>query len=406
MPCPAPREQDSWYYAPEIADDLKDVHYLPEDVKVELLATAWESVRSIVPSFTNWKRLLAFTRLFIIAYFTEFHGKTVDVLVSDNVLGYSVSGLLDTLFQGTPIRENMAREFRCGLLVIAEKASNRRNGELFRRFANSLAQSPAQWFRMRDCDGLTRFAIIATLACNDVLDECFSQEQLEILSEIALTMYDAVAFYKHRSEGEVSNTFAYMPVDMRVKAFRQCREVVWALDVAWVRRPSLMFLPNLLRVFGGPVCMMMRRYRFVEENLTIGLPETAEIVSQTRTSSKLWYRIGASRMKDVSKESIQRYNDVLNRSEELLFPGLATILETADDRHCETCLYPDSYGAEVPIHCFGGVQLCDNCKAEWCDFLESFPDRVTKAFPELVGMYNKGITSTRRSRYSIRAYGG
>lgn len=53
------------------------------------------------------------------------------------------------------------------------------------------------------------------------------------LCEIGDTMYDSVAFYKHRSEGETNSTFAYMPPDLRVQAFRQCREVLWALDAAW-----------------------------------------------------------------------------------------------------------------------------------------------------------------------------
>ncbi|KAF7343306.1 Aba 3 protein [Mycena venus] len=391
-PCLTPRKGDTWYYPSELANDLKDVD-IPEDTKAELIATAWEAMRSVIPFSTSWERYLAIPRLYIIFYVAEFHGKTIDVLAGDNILGYSVSSLVGIVFQGTSICEDMAREFRCMLLIVAEKASDRRNGEFFRRFANSLAQSPAQYFRMRDRDGLLRFSLMAALACNDVFDEVFSQEQLEILSEIILTMYDAVAFYKHRSEGEICNTFAYMPADLRAEAFRRCREVYWALDVAWARRPSLMFVPNFLRMFGGSVYMMMRRYRFVEDGLTIGMPETEEISSQARSNVKLWYRVDANKMKDVSEESFQRYKEVLDRREELLFPGLDTILETADERRCETCLYPDSYGAEAPIHCFGGVQLCDKCGGEWCDFLESFPDRAAKAFPELVGIYNEGITS-------------
>ncbi|KAF7337041.1 Aba 3 protein [Mycena venus] len=379
-PCPAPRERDTWYYPPELADDLKDIPLPPK-------------------TNTNWERYLAFTRLAIISILCELDGKTVDLVAtgSDNVLGYSISNLLATLFQGIPTetRKGLERDYRCGLLFAAEKTSHRRNGELFRRYANSLAQSPKQWFRMRASDSLMRLAIMTALVCNDALDVCFSKEQLDILCEITMTMYDSVAFYKHRSEGEVCNTFAYMPENMRVKAFRQCREVLWAFDAAWAHQPSLLLVINVVRIYGSSVHMLMRRYRFVEENLTIGTPETEEIVSQTRANVKLWYHIDASRMKDVSEESIQRYKDVLNRSEELLFPGLATILETADDRRCETCLYPNSYGTETPIHCFGGVQLCDKCKEEWRDFLESFPDRAAKAFPELVGIYNKGITSKR-----------
>jgi hypothetical protein len=226
-------------------------------------------------------------RIIIISIVAEFKGTIVDVLASDNLLGYSVPDLLDILFQGSPMRENMERELRTCILFMAEKSSSRRDGELFRRYVNCLADSPRQWFRMRDCDGLARFTVMAALACNNILDVCFSEEQLELFGEIGITMYDAVAFYKHRSEGEVCSTFAYAPDDMRVAAFRQCREVLWALDAAWAGRPGMLIVPTVLRIFGGAIHMLMRRYRFVDENLTIGVPETEEVVSLTRANFKL-----------------------------------------------------------------------------------------------------------------------
>ncbi|KAF8136049.1 BcABA3 [Mycena galopus ATCC 62051] len=384
FPSPVPPRTDTWYYPPDLADDMKDVHYISADVKAQLLTSAWEAVRSGTPHYTNWERYLAFVRIYIVAFFCDFSGQAVDLLASDRILGYSVSALLDILFEGMPqsVRENMQREVRCALFFQAEKSSNRRNGELFRRYANSLAQSPRQWFRMRSCDGMARFSMMAALACNDILDVFFSEEQWEVLGEIVWTMYDAVAFYKHRSEGEVCNTFAYMP-EMRIKSFWLCREVLWALDTAWARETSLIPVLNNLRLLGGTVHMMMRRYTFVEDQLCLGVPETEETVSHARGNFKLWYRITASELKAISGEGIQHYKDVLDRREELLFPGLAAILETADDQRCDTCLYPDSYATEAPIHCFGGVQLCDICKPLWRDFLESLPERTAKAFPEL-----------------------
>ena len=71
------------------------------------------------------------------------------------------------------------------------------------------------------------------LVSNDHDDVWFTEEQLQILSEIFITLYDAVAFFKHRSEGETNNTYAYMPENLRVKAYRQSREILWALDAAW-----------------------------------------------------------------------------------------------------------------------------------------------------------------------------
>ncbi|KAJ6559528.1 hypothetical protein B0H19DRAFT_1288899 [Mycena capillaripes] len=393
---PSPRERDTWYYPPEIAGDLEDVD-LPEDVKAETFACAWEYARSVIPHYTSWERYIAFMRIIIIGTICEFNGRTVDVMASDNLLGHSLSGLFDTLFQGIHNREDMEREYRSFLLFTAHKASDRRDGELFRRYANSLANSPRQWFRMRDCDGLARFTMMAALACNDVLDVCFTEPQFETLAEISITMYDAVAFYKHRSEGEVNSTFAYMPDNMRIKAFRQCREVLWALDAAMAHQRGFLIVANFLRMFGGAIHMLMRRYRFIEENLTIGVPETEGVVSLARANFKLWYRIDANKIKDVSEESIQCYKDVLARSDELLFPGLADVLEMSGDGDCDTCLYRASYGAEAS-HRFGGVQLCDSCRVKWRGYLESFPDRAAKAFPVLVDMYRKGIASNNSFR--------
>lgn len=61
---------------------------------------------------------------------------------------------------------------------------------------------------MRDADALARFTIAAALACNDLDDVWLSEDQFELLTEIGDTCYDAVAFYKHRSEGETNSTFA------------------------------------------------------------------------------------------------------------------------------------------------------------------------------------------------------
>ncbi|KAJ6489436.1 hypothetical protein DFH09DRAFT_1377516 [Mycena vulgaris] len=397
----ASRERDTWYYPPEIADDLKGVD-LADEVKAEILACAWEYTRCVIPHYTNWDRYIAFARVTVVGIVAEFKGSLVEVMKGDNILGYSLSGILTTLFRGTPKHEDMAREFRSFILISADKSSNRRNGELFRRYVNSLAQSPSCWFRLRDCDGLARFTIAASLACNDVYDLWFSEEQFGMLIEIAITMYDAVGFYKHRSEGEVHSTFAYMPHDMRVKAFRQCREVLWALDTAWARQPKMAVVLNFVRIFGGAIHMMMRRYRFVDEDLTIGRPETEHVVTQTRANFKLWNRIDA--VNDVGEESIQRYRDALAREDVLLFPGLAEILETAGDGLCDTCHYRASYGAKT-THRFGGVELCDSCKASWRKFLVAFPERAAQAFPELVDVYNRGITSAP-GKFAVTVAGG
>jgi hypothetical protein len=96
----------------------------------------------------------------------------------------------------------MAREARCFLLITADKSSTRRDGLLFRRYVAAIAKSPQQWYRMRDTDGLVRFTIAASLACSDLDNIWYTEKQFQMLGELSSTLYDSVAFFKHRSEGE------------------------------------------------------------------------------------------------------------------------------------------------------------------------------------------------------------
>ena len=144
------RGQDTWYFPPDIANDLNTVD-LPQHVKGEIYACAWEYTRCVIPQYTNWNRYVAFMRTIIIGIIAEFRGNMVDIAASDTVLGcYSVNGVLDALFEGTPGHEDMKREYKSFLLITADKTSSQRDGELFRRYVCALAVSPHQWFRMRD----------------------------------------------------------------------------------------------------------------------------------------------------------------------------------------------------------------------------------------------------------------
>lgn len=370
--------KDMWFYPSNIADDLEGID-LPDEVVAETLACAWEYTRCVIPQFTNWDRYIAFTRIIVIGILAEFRGALVDVVSGDNLLGYDLDELLDTVFVGTPGHEEMAREYRAFLLVTADKSSDRRDSELFRRYVNALAQSPKNWFRMRDCDALARFTIAAAMACNDVDDTWFGEEEFQILTELGDTLYDAVAYYKHRAEGETNSTFAYVGHDLRNHCYRKCREVLWALDVAWARAPGHRSALNFLRYFGGPIHMMMRRYRFTEEDLTIGKPETEHVVTQTRQNFKLWNRVDA-----VGKRiSDSRYAALIARSDKLMFPGLAEMLENSVGGHCDRCRYRLSYGAEASGR-FGGVELCSRCRKEWRNYVRTFPSRASEVFPILL----------------------
>ncbi|RYP03581.1 hypothetical protein DL764_005042 [Monosporascus ibericus] len=385
----SPKFRDAWYYPPDIANDLDDITQLNERLKQEAYACAWEYTRCVIPQYTNWRRYVAFMRIIIMGIIAEFRGDLVDVTAGDCILGYSLDGTLAELFEGTPGHALMAREYKSFLLVTADKSSSRRDGELFRRYVNALAISPRVWFRMRDCDALARFTMASALACNDLDDVWPTDQQFELLSEIGDTLYDAVAFYKHRSEGETNSTFAYVPLDVRIKAFRVAREVLWAMDVAYAHKPEGAPLMNFVRFFGGPIHLMMRRYRFVEEDLTVGRPETDAVVTETRRNVKLWNRVDAD-IHDVNKKfpstevsGVQRYHALLKRSEELMFPELPEFLELGGKPHCNRCVYRTSYGAEQS-HCFGGVTLCLGCQAMWRGYVEALPERAKEVFPDIV----------------------
>lgn len=309
-------------------------------------------------------------------------------------MNYSLDRVLSDLFKGTPGHAEMAREYKTFLLVSGDKSSGRRHGEVFRHYVNVLAHSPTRWFRLRDTDALCRFTIAVALACSDLDDVWLTDEQFDLLAEIGDTMYDAISYFKHRSEGETNTTFAYAPADLRVAAYRQCREVLWALDAAWCTRPETACITSFLRYFGGPLHMMMRRYRFVEEDLTVGREEDAGVVDQTRKNYKLWNRIDANNIHatQADEANLERYRRVIANCEELLIPGLAEYLETGGEGHCDTCQYRVSYGAET-THRFGGVQLCESCKPQWREFLLSFPGRAAKVFPELVKTYDRATVN-------------
>ncbi|KAJ7355886.1 hypothetical protein DFH08DRAFT_922757 [Mycena albidolilacea] len=382
-----PKPRNVFFYPPDIANDLSTVTDLSPSVKAEIFACAWEYTRCAIPQYTNWKRYVAFMRTVIICAIAEFRGEMFDMESNgDDMFGYNVQEVLDDLFEGTPGQERMSREFRAFLLLTADKSSARRDEELFRRYVNSLAQSPRQWFRMRDADGLVRFVLAAALACCDLDDVWFTEDEFEILSEMGVILYDAVAFYKHRAEGETHSTFAYMPVELRTKSFHLVREVLWALDVAWAQtnRPYHQAVINFTRFFGGPIHMLMRRYRFVEDGLAIGKPEDEHVVDQTRQNYKLWHRNDAkAEVKSEDRKGYRRYKYLVTERPELMYPELPEFLETGGDGSCSKCVHRDGYGARS-VHVFGGVQLCDECRTKWGDYLNSFHTRAAKVFPELL----------------------
>ncbi|KAK5651852.1 hypothetical protein OQA88_11621 [Cercophora sp. LCS_1] len=372
---------DQWYFPNELKADLRNCG-VPSHYIQETLVCSWEFVRTCIPQFTprNYDRYLAFVRLGAIATISEISGDLVDMAASPHqVLGYDADALLHTLFRDTPFHAAMAREWRTYVLLTGEKTCARRNSSLFRRYANTLPKSAQTWFRLRDCDGFCRLTIAAALACNDIHDFWFSEAQLQIFAEITMTLYDVFAYYKHRSEGEIHDTYAYVGEELRAGAFQRCREVLWALDAAAAWDPAMQCAVNFVRFFGGPIHLTMRRYRFLEDGLTLGLPDTAQMVQDARQHVKLWARLD----KGVkAAEDDERYAFVAAQNELLLFPELLELLEQGLETHCAECVVPAVYGAPAPGE-WGGAKLCGKCKMEWKRYMESLLPRAMEAFSGL-----------------------
>ncbi|KAK6502351.1 hypothetical protein TWF506_002932 [Arthrobotrys conoides] len=145
---------------------------------------------------------------------------------------------------------------------------------------------------------------------------------------------------------------------MRLETTRLYREVLWAIDAAWSGQEDKAVVTAFLRNFGGVIHMPMRRYRFVEDGLTIGRPENIQVVEAARQNVSLWYRVEA----DTKKSEIDRYSAFLAQKDKLMFDGLAERLERSD--------------------AFSGVTLCVNCRQKWVEHVRSLPARAAKAFPE------------------------
>ena len=123
----------------------------------------------------------------------------------------------------------------------------------------------------------------------------------------------------------------------------------------------------------------MRRYRFIEEGMIIGRPETSTVVEQARQNIKLWNRVD---VKNDDVQDVQRYNHLTARGDELMFDGLREVLDTSGENICTDCQHRETYGAN-DLFAFGGVQLCDGCKEPWGAYVESFANRLADVFPEI-----------------------
>ncbi|USW55667.1 hypothetical protein Slin15195_G089860 [Septoria linicola] len=357
----------SWHYPDEISNDLKGVD-LPAGVKAEVLACAWEYSRCVISHYTNWKRYVAFMRIIIIGTIAEFRGSLFDMTEDDdNMLGFSLNQVLYDLFEDTAGAKDMAWEYKTFLTVTTDKTSERQHDQFFRAYIKAVSSSPQNWYRLRDCDALCRFTIAAALVCNDIDDVWFSDEQWNVLTEVGDTLYDAIAFYKHRAEGETNNTFAYMPEEIRIDTFRNAREVLWALDVAYAQKPEWQVIVNMIRFFGGPIHMMMRRYRFVEEGLVVGKSEDESVRKAAKKHEKLWHRLELDNSRQQQGQA--HFDKILAKEDKLLFRGFVNILDEANRRDSPLSSPSQDSGNVLEEKRFGG-QLLSNTDSPSFDALQ------------------------------------
>lgn len=367
-------ETDHWYYPVEMSEDFQGTGVPPERIP-EALAMSWEYNRCVIPEFTNWDRYIALARLVGIAVVAEYDGNLVDILADGPVLGFDLDEQLELLFGSGAILDEMAREYRSSLLFMTEKSSQRRGSALFRRYADSLARDPADYLRIRDCDGLFRFYLAASIACNDS-ENWLTESENRCLGEMAVLLYDAAAFHKHRAEGEICNAFAYADPELRSMTYRINREILWALEPTWAKMPDRRCALSFVRFVGGPIHIATRRYRYVEDDLMVGRPETAEVVDQTRRNAKLWYR---NDPKSGGTEP-ERYEQVMRWGGRILFPGFADMLTRDENERCSACQRHSFYGTSE-LSSFSGVELCEGCRKNWGEYLLCMRDRAGEVLP-------------------------
>ncbi|KAF3095942.1 hypothetical protein TWF102_002239 [Orbilia oligospora] len=314
-----------WFIPKEMQNDMLNTS-LSEEMRIEVLNTGWEYTRAVIPIWSNWARYLAFARILTAEFTKKWNVKFVP--------------------------------------------------SLYRSLRKSAVPKTALTYsdvtRMR-LDIPPRTTIDLETAMH-----WFNEEQVQLLAEICLGLYDSVAYFKHRAEGEISNFFAYVGGDMRLEMTHLYRELLWALEAAWATKPESTHVTNFMRQVGGTIHMTMRRYRFIEDGLTIGRPETAQVVEGTRNNVNLWYRIEPN----TKVIKADRYPGWVALKERFMFEGLAECLDRSEADECPDCVRRDDYGAQ-DIYQFGGVALCAKCKQEWIDYVRCLPARAAKLFPEL-----------------------
>jgi len=122
---PTQRHQDTWFFPKEFSNDLTNIPGLSARMREEVLNTAWEYSRVVIPQFTNWTRFCCYVRLSAIGIIAEYHGDLTDITATSKILGYDVDELLDTMLMNRPGADETKREYRTYLLITSAKSSGR-----------------------------------------------------------------------------------------------------------------------------------------------------------------------------------------------------------------------------------------------------------------------------------------
>lgn len=370
-------------------------------------------------------------RIIIIGTIAEFKGELFELSTyrrGDRILygSYDLDDVLKELFGVGERAEEMGREYKTFLVVTSEKTrrsatittttTTNQQSPFFTTYRSALPISPSNWFRLRDCDALCRFTIVAALRCNgfEIDGEkafWFTETQWRVLSEIGVLMYDSVAFYKHRAEGETNNTFAYLDAELRSEMFRVAREGLWGIDTAFATLRTLMdeedvmlemerersgawtVVCNMLRFFGGPIHVTMRRYRFVEEGLRIGREEDEVVRGLARRNEKLWWRrkeegtagarAGYEEVDAEMEEGRERFQKYVKKKNELFFDGFVEMMGEGRSRDDDVAGWCVGEGGETAGQVFGARILSEAEREAWRQYALGFNDRLKRAFPEV-----------------------
>jgi hypothetical protein len=368
-----PKRGKTWLFPRIFANDLAEIA-LPESTKQDILSCAWDFARNILPEIRDWGRYIAFVRILVIAFLSEFPGDYLDRLRdADNLFGYKLNELLELLFchLDEDVRHGVEAELRTFLLKQSVRGGKEMSASQrsLLNHKSAIDSSPENWFRMRDFESLFRFLIAAVLACNGYSEDycLFSEDQLQLLSEMNTVIYDTVTFRKH-ADADLASIFDFVPEIKRSTIFREYREVLLAMDAAFAWNSSAhVHIRYLMRNLGGSFRKAIRRSCFVSSSLVV----RRHVSNESRPGSGPATASAHSQISILMQEQpITRPISNINGRSHL----------GRQRQGCDTTLgHTSRTSLQAPRDC----PLSDKCANMWLAWLDSIEERAAEAFPQL-----------------------